>query len=105
MNEIPNDIFDQVTRLSQAGNEAQERGNLNDAIAHWKQGLALLPDPRFQWSATSWLLAAIGEAQRQSGQIDAACQTFLEADGTDDGKNPFVQFMLGACLYDLGKKQ
>ncbi|GHC69457.1 hypothetical protein [Limoniibacter endophyticus] len=104
MQELPKDIYEKVTALSEEGDALVEAGDDAGAIAVWRAAFALLPQPQDQWEAATWLLASIGEAQANMGDDEEALATFERAAKTEDGvSNPFVQIMLGALLFDLGR--
>lgn len=101
--ELPDDIYERVTDLSEKGNNLLEAGRMNEAIAIWQSALALLPEPRQKWEASMWLHASIGDAQQQGGKIQDALDSFRKAAASADGyANSFVQFGIGTCLFDLG---
>lgn len=101
--ELPNDIHDRVTDLSERGNALLDENDAQGAVALWQQALALLPEPKAIWDAATWLYASIGDAERQSGNLEAALAAFRAAMASGDGQsNPFVQISLGATLLDLG---
>ena len=102
--ELPDDIYDRVTELSEQGNDLLDRGDTKAAISIWRSALQLLPEPRRQWDAAVWLHASIGDAQREDGDLNAALDSFLQAAASGDGyANSFVQLGIGTCLYDLGR--
>ncbi|MDO1583073.1 hypothetical protein Q2T52_13360 [Rhizobium oryzicola] len=103
--ELPDDIYDRVSDLSERGNDLLEAGQADAAIVAWQSALALLPEPRRKWEAAMWLHASIGDAQQQQGETEAALLSFQEAAESADGyANGFVQLGIGTCLFDLGRK-
>ena len=101
--ELPNDIHDRVTDLSERGNALLDDNDARGAVALWQQALGLLPEPKAIWDAATWLYASIGDAERQSGNLEAALAAFRAAMASGDGQsNPFVQISLGTTLLDLG---
>lgn len=104
--ELPDAIYDRVTVLSEKGNDALDAGRPAEAIARWREALALLPEPALQWDAAGWLHASIGDALWQAGRPrDAAeeLRTALGCSGVLD--NPFVYFRLGQAQHALGQEQ
>lgn len=103
--ELPDDIYEEVTKRSERGNVLLESGDPQGAIREWGVALRYLPEPSRKWEAAMWLHASIGDAQRQAGDIIAALQSFQTAAACADGyANPFVLLGVGTCLYDLGRK-
>lgn len=43
--ELPDDIYNRVTELSEQGNDLLDRGDTKAAISMWRSALQLLPDP------------------------------------------------------------
>lgn len=102
MDELPAHIEQHVMHLSELGNQAVDRLEHDAAISYWKEALKLLPSPKSQWDAAMWLYASIGDMYRRTDRMPEALSYFQSADVAGDGHaNPFVQFSLGATLYDL----
>lgn len=104
--ELPDDLHDRITQLSEKGNDLLDRGDAKGAVATWRSALTLLPEPHRKWDAAVWLYASIGDAERQDGNMDAALDAFHQAAASSDGyANSFVQLGIGTCLYDLGRQE
>lgn len=102
--ELPDDIHERITDLSEQGNDMLDAGNADGAIVVWRSALALLPEPKQKWDAAMWLHASIGDAQQQKGETEDALSSFRQAAASADGyANGFVQLGIGTCLYDLGR--
>ena len=100
--ELPDDIYEQIEILSEAGNEACDDGDFDVAIHQWQKALALLPEPQVQWEAYMWLSASIGDAQYQSEDYESAKASLYDAlNGPDGQANGFVHYMLGKTLLQL----
>lgn len=104
--ELPDDIYQQVEALSEEGNELSDEGDDEGAEAVWRQALDLLPEPKTKWSAYTWLTTSIGEASYfQSNYADAAQMLFDALNGPDAHENPFVHYMLGKALWQIGEDE
>lgn len=100
--ELPDDIYEQIERLSEEGNEHSDEGNFPEAIEVWSQALSLLPEPRQDWDAAMWLYASLGDAYYQSGDYSMAKDALFNALNCPDGQgNPFIHYMLGKTLVKL----
>ncbi len=100
--ELPDDIYEQIETLSEAGNEASEEGDHDGAIAHWRQALALLPEPVREWEAYEWLQASIGDSYYQMGDFEQARENFFEALSSHEAQeNAFAHYMLGKTFWRL----
>lgn len=63
----------------------------------------MLPDPKEQWPAALWILAAIGDANFLSGDFKAGRDNLSTAMRCPGGiGNPFVHLRLGECQFEIG---
>jgi hypothetical protein len=107
MAELPDAVFREVERLSEAGNQHAAADQVAQALSCFNAAWELLPEPRVDWSAGLWLLAAIGDVQFQSGQFAGGRETLMTAMkfyGEAPG-NPFLRLRLGQCMYELGEER
>src|SRR5690606_10985500 len=92
--------------LSEAGNECCDEEDYEGAIENWQQALALLPEPRQDWEAATWLYASLGDAYYQSDAYDMARDILYEALNCPEGQaNPFIHYMLGKSLLRLDNER
>ncbi|MFC3653409.1 hypothetical protein ACFONN_17760 [Dyella humi] len=104
--ELPKQIWDKVDDLSAQGNDLCDESRFAEAIEKWRAAIALLPEPRVDWEAYTWLSASIGDVQYQVGQLDAARHSFYDAlNGPGGQENPFVHYRLGQSLIRLGEDE
>lgn len=100
--ELPDDIYEQIENLSEAGNECSDEDDFEGAIENWRQALALLPEPQQDWEAATWLYASLGDAYYQSADYGMAKDALFTALNCPDGQmNPFIHYMLGKALVRL----
>ena len=105
MAELPDALYDQVTRLSELGNEHADDRQFDFAINCWRDALNLLPAPVEQWDAASWLHASIGDAAWQAGRPKATKEAMFDALNCAGGvENPFIHFRLGQAAERLGER-
>jgi tetratricopeptide (TPR) repeat protein len=104
--ELPPDLYQKITELSEEGNQLLE-GHFSDrAVRKWTQALSLLPDPKSDWEASTWLYTSIGDARYQDGEFASASDAFFDALNCPDGQsNPFVHYRLGQCQIRLGNEK
>ena len=104
--ELPDDIYEKIEELSEEGNDLCDDGSFSAAIEKWNQAFLLLPDPKVEWEAYTWLSASIGDALYQLKEFSAAREKFFDALNGPDGKeNPFVHYRLGQCEIHLGNEK
>ena len=100
--ELPGEIYQQIETLSEAGNVLAEEENYDAALAKFSEALQLLPDPKHEWEASTWLYASIGDMQFFKADYTAAMNSFYDAlNGPDAAAIGFVQLRLGECLFEL----
>ena len=103
--ELPLEIYDKVDDLSSEGNDFCDAGQFDDAIAKWSEALDLLPEPKSDWEASTWLWASIGDAEYQRGKLTEARTAFFDAlNGPDGQSNAFIHYRLGQCEIKLGNQ-
>lgn len=100
--ELPDELYEQIESLSEAGNECSDNEDHEGAIENWRQALALLPEPQLDWEAATWLYASLGDAYYQSADYEMAKDALYTALNCPDGQaNPFIHYMLGKTLLRL----
>jgi tetratricopeptide (TPR) repeat protein len=100
---LPPDISENLDRLSEEGNAMSEEAKYDAAIAKWAEALDLIPEPKSDWEASTWLYASIADSYYQQSMFEdaqAACYDALNASGGQS--NPFIHYRLGQCKVKLG---
>lgn len=101
--ELPDDIHQEILRLSERGNVLADAGCVTEAVQCFESALDLLPEPLAQWSAATWLLAGIGDLHFLNGHYLEALPSLLDAMKCPDGiGNPFLHLRLGQVQFELG---
>src|SRR3546814_11118011 len=77
--ELPDELYEQIENLSEAGNECSDEDDFEGAIENWRQALALLPEPQQDWEAATWLYASLGDAYYQSADYGMAKDALFTA--------------------------
>ncbi|MDQ7309743.1 MULTISPECIES: hypothetical protein [Stenotrophomonas] len=103
--ELPDEIYEQVTDLSEQGNVLMDADDHAGATRCWLQALEALPAPAKDWEAYTWLCASLGDASFLSGDVVAALKYFMDAlNGPDGRANPFILYRAGQCNELLGQR-
>ena len=103
MTELPDDIHEEIKRLSAEGDEQAEAGQFAAAFPLYWAAFDLLPEPKTDWEAGTWVLAAIGDANFLSGDFEAGRDNLSNAMHFPDAiGNPFLHLRLGQCQLELG---
>jgi tetratricopeptide (TPR) repeat protein len=103
---LPDDIHENIQRLCAEGDSLVEAAHYSDALARFKQALALLPVPHLEWEAATWIYAALGETYFLAGDFECARQaltTIMLCPAALD--NPFVWLRRGQVYFELGDMQ
>ena len=74
--ELNDEIYERITDLSSEGDEFADAGNFGKAIERYSEALKLIPEPKYDWEASTWLYVAIGDAYYLD-DIDSA-KTYFE---------------------------
>jgi tetratricopeptide (TPR) repeat protein len=94
-----------LSDLCAEGDALAEQGQYDEALVCYGQAWGLIPEPKENWNASTWVLAAIGDAcflkndfpeTRKALEFAMHCP---EAIG-----NPFLHLRLGQALYEQGEE-
>jgi len=102
--ELPKELHARIGALSAEGDRLAEAGRYEDAVAQYNAAWNLVPEPRTDWNASTWLLAAIGDACCLGGYRTSAREALEYAMYCPAGVgNPFLHLRLGQVLLDGGE--
>lgn len=106
MAELPDSIHEKIKRLCAVGDEHAERQAYPDALGSYWAAWDLLPEPKTDWEAATWILVAIGDANYFGGDFAAGRDNLSYAMRCPSAiGNPFVHFRLGQCEFELGNQE
>lgn len=95
-------VYPEIEVLSKEGNQAIEDDNLDYAIECFQNALNLIPEPREEFSSTTWLYAGLGDVYFIQDEYDTSLEYFMRAyNENEDYSNPYVLYMMGKCYYEL----
>jgi tetratricopeptide (TPR) repeat protein len=103
---LSEEIIKYIETYSESGDELAEKGMYEDAIAEYNEAWELIPEPKNQWEASTWVLGAIGDAAFLGGYMTSAKEA-LEYVMTCPGAlgNPFLHLRLGEVLFESGEME
>ena len=102
MPELPNKLYQQIVALCERGDAMAEQEDYDAALVQYEEAWFLLPEPRSDWEAASWIQAAIGDAYFFTGDFDNAAQAFRTAlNSLEAQQNPFLHLRLGQCEFEM----
>ncbi|WP_201518656.1 tetratricopeptide repeat protein [Gulosibacter hominis] len=103
MAELDDTLDQQINQLCARGDELAEEEKFAEAVAEYDRAWALLPEPKQQWNAATWILAAIGDAHVLRGDFAGAHNALSAAMHCPDAiGNPFIHLRLGQAQFELG---
>jgi tetratricopeptide (TPR) repeat protein len=102
--ELRPEIYSAIKAYCARGDELAAVKSYEDAITQYNQAWLLVPDPKNEWTASSWILAAIADAAFLGGYKTSAIEA-LEYAMTCPGAigNPFLHLRFGQVLFDKGE--
>jgi tetratricopeptide (TPR) repeat protein len=102
--ELPASIHSRIQALCGDGDRLAEARRFEDAVASYNQAWELVPAPKNKWNASTWIMAAIGDACFLGGYATSALEALRYAMHCPDGiGNPFLHLRLGQVLLDRGE--
>lgn len=102
--ELSDEIYDQIEEYSEQGNEYCDNEEWEEAIVCFNKALELLPEPKDDWEAATWLYVALGDAFFFLEKYEEALEHLKIARMCPEGMaNPFVLLRLGEAFYELGE--
>ncbi|MFZ6798952.1 hypothetical protein [Undibacterium sp. Di24W] len=94
----------EIKHLCAIGDALAAQGEHAAAVAEYDRAWQLVPEPKNQWEASTWILAAIGDACFLIDKFKSARQA-LEYAMVCPGAigNPFIHLRLGQVLFEAGE--
>lgn len=103
MSKLPGDVRQMIDQLCQKGDQFAQIDQHDDALDQYEAAWQLLPDPKDQWPAATWILLAAGDVYFEKRDFVAASETLRDAVEFPGGdQNPFLLLRLGQSLFELG---
>lgn len=101
MHELPTSLHHKIRELSAEGDSLAAQKQFEQAIEIYNIAWGLVPEPKNDWEASTWLLAAIGDACFLGGYFTSGSEAFSHALHCPGGfGNPFVHLRLGQCEFE-----
>ncbi|HWZ21472.1 MAG TPA: hypothetical protein VNW06_02395 [Cytophagaceae bacterium] len=103
MKRLEYNIHTKIEKLCEAGDKFAQNGHYSFALENYWAAYDLLPEPKEEWVAGTWILAAIGDTNFLHKDFQAgidnisAAMYFPSAIG-----NPFLSLRLGQCYFEIG---
>jgi len=99
--EMSADLYSKVQNFCAAGDELANDRQFDAAISSYNSAWELIPEPKNEWEASTWVLGAIGDACFLGGYMGSAREALEYAMTCPGGLgNPFLHLRLGEVLYE-----
>jgi tetratricopeptide (TPR) repeat protein len=96
--------YDAIKAHCAKGDELAKARSFDEAISEYNKAWELVPSPKSEWNASTWILAAIADAAFLGGYKTSAREALEYAMHCPDAiGNPFLHLRLGQVLLDKGE--
>jgi tetratricopeptide (TPR) repeat protein len=103
MSELNNELYSRIQDLCSKGDQLAESEKYSNALSEYFKAYELLPSPKENWDASTWILAAIGDMNFLMKNYESGLQNFNNAMKCPDAiGNPFIHLRLGQCQFEVG---
>ncbi len=101
--ELPLALHGQIQTLCADGDRLANQRKFEDAVSRYNEAWQLVPEPKNDWNASTWIMAAIGDACFLGGYATSALEALQYSMHCPGGVgNPFLHLRLGQALLDRG---
>ncbi|BBB62098.1 hypothetical protein UNDKW_3825 [Undibacterium sp. KW1] len=101
--DIPEKTHELIKEICAEGNVFVEMGEFQDAHKNYIEALNLVPEPKQDYAATTWILAALGDTYFLVQDYAQAQQVFADAMHCVGAiGNPFLHLRNGQIAFELG---
>ncbi len=106
MQQLSDLTHQEITAHCEAGDALMDDDDLEGAIECYEDALALVPEPKTDWEAATWIFTAIGDCAFQLGNFLTAKDALQQAIVCPDGLgNSFIHLRLGQAQFELGNME
>ena len=103
MSQLSAQTQDDVDRLCARGDAHADQFRFPEALALYWEAWDLLPEPKIDCGAATWILAAVGDANFLGRDYEAGRDNLSTVMHCPGGIGiPFLHMRLGQCQYELG---
>ena len=100
--ELSDSEYDQIEKLVEEGNVFYENGELKKALNNYESALEIVPSPKSDWEASTWLYTSIGDVFFSGNNLEAAKDNYYNALNCPDGMgNAYIHLSLGQTQFEL----
>ena len=100
--ELEDELYDSIMVKCESGDGLVEEDRYSEAKKMYLEALELIPEPRNNWEASTWVYTALGDACFFEKDFTNALNYFFDAMNCPDGiANPFILLRIGQCFIEL----
>jgi tetratricopeptide (TPR) repeat protein len=104
MKKLNNRLQAEIERLCEAGDSFAKKDIFSFALRNYWMAYDLLPEPKEEWLAGTWILVAIGDTNFLNKDYQAGIDNLSTALRFPSGaENSFLHLRLGQCYYESGR--
>ena len=104
--ELNEKIYNRICALCETGDAYFEKDKYQRAVEKYQNALSLVPEPKVEWEASTWIYVALGEVYYYCSQYSEAMIYFGEAEKCPGGiENPLINLRLGQCYCECDDSQ
>jgi len=104
--QLSDEVYGKIQQLCKNGDGYVTKGNIDRAMQCYEEALQLLPDPKDDWEASTWIYTAMGDACFQNKQYHEAISNLTSALKCPNGfGNPFILLRIGESYFEAGEPE
>jgi tetratricopeptide (TPR) repeat protein len=101
--QLSDSLYQRIVVPCEEGDAYQANNQFDQAIESYRQAFDLVPEPKYIWKASTWILTALGETYLFKQDYISARDTLEEVMYYPDAiGNPFIHLRLGQAQFELG---
>jgi tetratricopeptide (TPR) repeat protein len=101
--EMNEETADKIDLLCEEGDNLASEENYSEALQKYWEAFDLVPDPKTEWEASTWILTAIGDSNFLGNDFKAGVDNLSSAMHCPGAiGNPFIHLRLGQCQFEVG---
>lgn len=101
--ELDDNILEKIESLCLAGDELSDNSDYKNALPLYREAFELVPNPKYDWETSTWILTAILDVYFLSEEYEAAWEVadYLTHCPNAIG-NPFIHMRIGQVAFERG---
>lgn len=101
---LDDELYEEILSICSNGDNLVENFMYDEAIEMYSRALNLVPEPRNNWEASTWIYTALGDVYYIKKDFEKAKNYLFNAMNCPDGiVNPFILLRLGQSLFELNE--